>query len=80
MQDTVGKSNRVLYINCLLLKGEQINLTSIVNMFGVSRRTALRDVEEVKAFYADSVVWGRDYQTVNYDADSGSYKLKKLSG
>ena len=75
MKESTDKSTRILCINKYLISGKKINLQSLADNFKVSKRTIQRDLDEIKAFYADEIVRDGDYKTVFYDKGTNRYRL-----
>lgn len=49
-----SKGQRLLYLHNLLLQGETLVPEIIVNLFSIDKRTYQRDINELKAFFADT--------------------------
>ncbi len=75
MDRSVDKHLRILHINALLKSGKKVNPQILAVSFRVSKRTILRDLEDIKDYYANAMVWDMDYQVVHFDKKRQSYKL-----
>ena len=71
------KMMRVLLIRDSLEKGDSVNLQSLATGFNVSKRTVQRDMDDVKAYYANKMLWDNEYKYVFYDAKNNEFKLAK---
>lgn len=72
---STDKAARLLCINEYLNTGKNINLQSLADDFGVSKRTIQRDMDEIKAFYANEIVREGKYRNVYFDKRTNSYRL-----
>ncbi len=77
MDCSVDKHLRILHINALLNSGRIVNPQILAVNFHVSKRTILRDLDDIKEYYENAIVWDMDYQVVNYDKKRQSYRLMK---
>ena len=75
MRRTVDKAYRMLMIYQMLNDKQVVNLDHLANKFSVSKRTVQRDINEIKAFYADEVLWNGNYSEVQYDRDLDGYRI-----
>lgn len=76
MPKSTEKAARLLCINEYLRSGKQINLQSLANEFQVSKRTIQRDLDDIKAFYANQIVRDESYKSVYFDNKTNTYRLK----
>ena len=71
----VSQTIRVLMIKEQLAKGKVLNTKATAKEFDVSDRTILRDINELRAFYAEQRVKGNLYQDIIYDKNKQGYVL-----
>ncbi|WP_022769169.1 MULTISPECIES: HTH domain-containing protein [unclassified Butyrivibrio] len=76
MPKSTEKAARLLCINEYLRSGKQINLQSLATEFRVSKRTIQRDLDDIKAFYANQIVRDESYKSVYFDNKTNTYRLK----
>lgn len=77
METTVCKCSRLLYIYSRLQRGCVIKPQNIEDEFNVTRRTIQRDIDELRAFYANMGSQSGDYYMLEFDKSAGGYKLTR---
>ena len=75
MRKPAGKMFRVLYIYQMLCDKKVVKLGRLAAEFHASKRTLQRDIDDVKAFFADAGVIDGHYEEVVYDRKLEGYRL-----
>ena len=77
--ETTCKCARILYMYSRLQEGYVLQPKSVEIEFNVTRRTIQRDIDELRAFYANMGTREGYYRMVEFDKDAGGYVLKKIA-
>ena len=75
MVASLDKNSRLLLIFQLLNNHKVVKVNDMANELCVSTRTIHRDICDIKAFYADLIVWSGEYAEIVYDRSLRGYKL-----
>lgn len=70
------KYSRVLYLYTKLLNGEIINKSDEAEYFNVSLRSIQRDIDDLRAFFENSMAEGKSDKELVYDRKINGYYLK----
>ena len=73
----VDKYTRILLINDLLQSGKSVRAEELAEMFHTSKRTIIRDIRDLRDYYADCICfgWCSTYQLIEYDREKNTYQL-----
>lgn len=79
-----SKTERILMIYKLLMDGEVVNKGQIADRFGVNARSVQRDIEDIRAFFAEKPDAAGGHFSVVYDHKKKGFRLegssKKMAG
>lgn len=76
MFDYSSKSKRILDIHERLMAGEVLNKNSLAEEYGVDPRSIQRDIDEIRAYYADKAAGGAGcLSEIAYDRTEKGFKL-----
>ena len=70
-----GKSKRILDIQQRLIDGEVLNKSKLASEYGADPRSIQRDIDEIRAFYADRTASGNSICEVAYDRKLKGFRL-----
>lgn len=70
------KYSRILYLYTKLLNGEIINKAYEAEYFNVSTRSIQRDIDDLRAFFENSMAEGKSNKELVYDRKINGYYLK----
>lgn len=73
------RSIRILYLYCRLQEGQTLVPSCIEDEFNITKRTFMRDIDELKAFLANKGSMDGDYQLLEYNKRVGGYILSKIA-
>lgn len=72
-----NKSFRMLTIYDCLKNGTGINKLEISDEFGVSKRTIQRDIDDIRAYFAEQRITGADNFVIIFDKRSNRFYLER---
>lgn len=75
MEFKTDKTQRILSIFSRLQKGQCIKKYQESVRFHVDERTIQRDIDDIRAFFADQMMEGQGYSNVEYDRGTQGYVL-----
>ena len=79
LADSSSKTKRILEIQDRLKAGEVLNKQQLAKEYGVDPRSIQRDIDEIRAFYADRVSSGNGITEISYDREKKGFKLAEKS-
>ncbi len=71
----IKKTRRVLEMYSRLVQGDIIRSSEEALKYGIDTRSVKRDIDELKSFFADQRMEGRDTRKVIYSKSAKGYKL-----
>ncbi len=77
MEFRENKSIRLLSIYDCLRNGKGVNKLEISARFGVSTRTIQRDIDDIRAYYAERRITNADSFIIIFDKKSGRFYLEE---
>lgn len=77
--DNSGKTKRILEIQERLKSGEILNKSRLADEYGVDPRSIQRDIDEIRAFYADRSLAGNSIIEISYDRKHMGFRLVEKS-
>lgn len=77
MAAMASKSTRILLMQEMLITGKTLNLKSYATDFNVSGRTAMRDLDELRTFYAEHRLLTGESLDIVYNRDQQWHILQK---
>ena len=77
--DNSGKTKRILEIQERLKAGEILNKSRLADEYGVDPRSIQRDIDEIRAFYADRSLAGNSIIEISYDREHKGFRLVEKS-
>lgn len=79
MNDKKSKYDRILSIYSSLTAGEVINKAALANEFGATERTIQRDIDDLRAFFADNTLGIGCGNDIVYDKMKKGFRLTNAS-